>query len=157
MTDRELADLLEEYRAGLEAGVTLLRQLTEAAGRQRDGTARRDFAHLAAEGDARDRLTRALVAIEPGLRAARARLAAVTTDLSRVPAYQGVLELRRTAAELVASILETDRDSLQALADAELARRAALAGIECGEATLSAYRRVLSPPVMGASFVDRRG
>ena len=157
MNSQELADAIEQYRVGLETGVTLLRQLHAVAGRQREGTERRDYERLASESDARDRLTCALVAIEPGLRAVRASLAAAQADLSAFPGFAGVLALRHTAAELVTSILDTDRDSMQALADAELARRAAVASLECGEATLAAYRRVLTPPVASASLLDQRG
>ena len=46
---------------------------------------------------------------------------------------------------------------MHALADAELARRAAVASLECGEATLAAYRRVLNPPLAGESLVNLRG
>lgn len=157
MNQHELADAVEQYRAGLETGVTLLRQLLSIASRQREGTERRDFERLAADSDARDRLTGALVAIEPGLRAVRARLAAAPIDPSTIAGFTEVLALRRTAAELVAGILETDGESMKALADAELARRAAVASLECGETTLAAYRRVLSPPVASASLLDRRG
>ncbi|MFA5907775.1 MAG: hypothetical protein WC815_03260 [Vicinamibacterales bacterium] len=157
MNPHELADAVEEYRAGLETGVTLLRQLRNIASRQREGTEQRDYERLAADSDARDRLTRALVAVEPGLRAVRARLAAVRVDLTTIAGFAEVLALRLTAAELVAGILDTDRESMKALADAELARRAAVASLECGETTLAAYRRVLSPPITGASLLDRRG
>ena len=157
MSPHELADAVEQYRAGLETGVTLLRQLRSIASRQRERTEQRDYERLAADSDARDRLTRALVAVEPGLRAVRARLAAENLDLSTIAGFAEVMALRLTAAELVAGILETDRESMKALADAELARRAAVASLECGETTLAAYRRVLSPPVASASLLDRRG
>ncbi len=157
MNPHELADAVEEYRAGLDTGVTLLRQLRNIASRQREGTERRDYERLASDSDARDRLTRALVAVEPGLRAVRARLAAANLDLSTIAGFAEVVALRLTAAELVAGIMETDRESMKALANAELARRAAVASLECGETTLAAYRRVLSPPVTSASLLDRRG
>ena len=149
--------MLGQYRAGLETGVALLRQLHEVSGRQRSGSEQRDFTRLREDSDTRDRLTRALVAIEPDLRAIRAALTDARQDLTSVDGHAEVLALRREVAELVASILATDRESIQALADAELARRAALASLECGEATLAAYRRVLTPPVASASLLDRRG
>ena len=64
MTDQSLLDAMEQYRAGLETGVAILRQLHDVAARQHEGTTQRDFPRLAAESDERDRLTRALVAIE---------------------------------------------------------------------------------------------
>ncbi len=46
---------------------------------------------------------------------------------------------------------------MSALANAELARRSAVAGLEKGETTLAAYRRVLAPPVASATLLKRRG
>lgn len=158
MTHQDVADALEQYRAGLQTGIELLRQLEAVAGRQRAGSETRDFKQLAAESDARERLTRALVAIEPGLRDIRACLSALPDDaLADQPDFADVMALRQTAADLVTAILKTDGASMRALADAELAHRAARANLECGEATLAAYRRVLAPPVASASLLDVRG
>ena len=157
MNRQALADALEQYRAGLETGVTLLRQLHDVAGNQRVGTELRDFERLKRDSDTRDHLTRALVSIEPGLREIRAFLAAATAEIHDLPGYHEVVALRQAAAELVTDILKTDQESMRALADAELARRAAVASLECGETTLAAYRRVLTPPVASASLLDLRG
>jgi hypothetical protein len=59
--------------------------------------------------------------------------------------------------DLVAAILATDQESMKALADAELARRAAVASLERGETTLAAYRKVIAPPVSASTLLDRRG
>ena len=157
MIDRDLADCLEQYRAGLEAEVALLLQLELVATRQRSVTARRDLEQLGVEGEERDRLTRALVALEEGLQPARASLARARDVVTRVPGYANVLTLRQKAAALVARILATDEESMQSLADAELARRAAVVSLEQGETTLAAYRRVLTPSLGHASLVDRHG
>ncbi len=157
MNERALADCLEQYRTGLEAEIALLVQLEVVAGRQRGVTTRRDFEQLGAEGDERDRLTRALVSLEEGLQPVRATLARARDLVSRFPGYSDVLALRQKAGALVARILATDEDSMQSLADAELARRAAVASLEQGETTLAAYRRVLTPSLGHASLVDRRG
>lgn len=157
MTIDPLVDALDQYRAGLDAEVALLEQLEAVAARQRGVTARRDFEQLAIEGDERDRLTRALVKIEEGLKPVRARLAAAPERATLLPGYAAVAALRQRATALVAGILSTDEESMQALADAELARRAAVASLEQGETTLAAYRRVLTPPLGQASLVDRRG
>lgn len=157
MTVDPLVDALDQYRAGLEAELALLDQLAAVAARQRGVTALRDYEQLALEGDERERLTRALVKIEEGLKPVRARLAAMPDRATRLPGYPGVLALRQRATSLVAAILATDEESMQALADAELARRAAVASLEQGETTLAAYRRVLTPPLGQASLVDRRG
>jgi hypothetical protein len=155
--DRALADALEQYRAGLEAEIALLHQLEVVAGRQRGVTARRDFEQLAIESDERERLTRALVSLEQEMRDVRAQIAGARLSLAALPSYGELLRLRQTAADLVARILATDGESMQALADAEMARRAAVASLERGESTLAAYRRVLTPPVGHATVVDRRG
>lgn len=157
MTDDALADALAQYRAGLEAQIALLEQLAAVAARQRSVTARRDFERLAAEGDERDRLTRALVTIEEGLQSVRGRMAGARIRAAAMGGYADAVDLRQRAAALVARILATDDESLQSLADAELARRAAVASLEQGETTLAAYRRVLAPSLGHASLVDRRG
>jgi hypothetical protein len=157
MKDAALHNALDQYRAGLEAEIALLRQLHTVAARQREGTATRDFERFAVESDTRDRLTRSLVNIEQGLRAIRESLIRGRADLVNSTAYQEVMALRQTAADVVASILATDQDSMKSLADAELARRAAVSSLERGETTLAAYRKVIAPPVSGATLVDRRG
>jgi hypothetical protein len=157
VTDHDALHHLEQYRAGLEAEIAILRQLDTIAARQRDVTETRDFEQLARESDVRDRLTRTLVTIEKGVREVRDALNASKLNLSRFEAFQQVVTLRHTAAELVQRILKIDHDSMKALGDAELARRAALASLERGETTLAAYRRVIAPPVSNAALVDRRG
>lgn len=158
MTHQDVADALAHYRVGLQTGIELLRQLHAVADRQREGSESHDFKQLAAETDTRGRLTRALVSIEPGLRDVRAFLASVPHEqLVGQPDYPEVMALRQVAADLVAAILTSDGASMRALADAELAHRAARANLECGEATLAAYRRVLTPPVASASLLDVRG
>jgi hypothetical protein len=157
MSNRELVDAIEQYRAGLETGLALLKQLTVVASRQQYGTATRDFEQLARDGDERERLTRALVAIEPGLRAVRELVLKHHDEARSLPAYEEILILRQGAADLVNSILKTDDASMRALADAELAHRAAAASLEQGEATLAAYRRVLIPAIGSASLLDIRG
>ena len=132
-------------------------QLAVVAARQRGVTARRDFEQLGIEGDERDRLTRALVAVEEGLQPVRARLSAARDRVATLGGYAEVVALRQQASGLVARILATDEESMQSLADAELARRAAVASLEQGETTLAAYRRVLTPSISQASLVDRRG
>ena|SRR5687767_2318597 len=50
-----------------------------------------------------------------------------------------------------------DRDSVEALKEAEQARRVAAQSIQQGESTLAAYRRVVSPGLTPATLVNRRG
>ena len=87
----------------------------------------------------------------------------MTWSIAQVLCQRGILDrrvavaLHREAATLVGSILTADQASLSALADAELARRTAVASLERGETTLAAYRRVLAPPVASATLLNRRG
>jgi hypothetical protein len=157
MTRSEVERLLEEYRAGLESELALLRQLSMLARRQRTSTESRNFERLSAESDERDHVTRELVTLEDGLAELRHRLAAIRGQAASLPGYQIIVDLRRTAAEMVSSVLSVDQESMKSLSDAELARRAAMAGLERGETTLAAYRKVLSPPVEHAAIVDRVG
>ena len=158
MTPRaDLEELLAQYRAALDAQLALLEQLEAVAARQREQTDARNFERLAVASDERDTLTRSLVTIEQGLAEVRQQLTQSRAEVIRMPQFAGVLERRRTAAEVVARILETDQESMRSLADAELARRAALAHLERGGTTLAAYRKVLTPPVSNAALLDRRG
>ena len=157
MTHAELVSLLEQYRAGLEAEIALLRQLEAVAVRQHEVTESRDYERFRTESDQRDRLTGTLVAIDQQLRTMRETLHDSRQALSALPDYKIVGELRRVAADLVQRILATDRDSMKALSDAELARKAVVASLERGETTLAAYRKVIAPPVSSATLLNRRG
>jgi hypothetical protein len=100
---------------------------------------------------------RSLVAVEDGLRPVRQALADHRDLAIHVPGYDDVVRRHREAAQLVTAILATDQQSMASLADAELARRSAVASLERGETTLAAYRRVLSPPIASAALVDKIG
>lgn len=153
----DLAPLVEQYRAGLEAEVALLRQLAAISTRQREAMQARNFDAFGAAADDRDAIMRGLVTLEDDLSDIRAELHAHRADVAARPEFAAVTALHREAAALVASILGTDQSSMSALADAELARRSAVASLERGESTLAAYRRVLAPPLSSATLVDRRG
>jgi len=157
MTHAELVSLLEQYRAGLETEIALLRQLEDVAARQREVTESRDYERFKAESDRRDRLTGTLVTIDQQLRAIRETLHDSRHALSALPDFKVCGELRKTAADLVQRILATDRDSMKALSDADLARKAVVASLERGETTLAAYRKVIAPPVSSATLLNRRG
>ena len=98
-----------------------------------------------------------LVTVEADLRPIRAKLSACRNQASKLAGFADVAALHKNAAQLAAGILSTDQQSLRSLADAEVARRSAVAGIERGETTLAAYRRVLTPPLSSPTLVDRRG
>jgi hypothetical protein len=157
VTLHDLVDALAQYKAGLEAGIELLRRLEAIAIAQQAHAEARDYERLAADADIRGELTRALVAIEPGLREIRTALSTVDpSELAGRGDYDEVRALRALARDLVARVVAIDETSLRALSDAELARRATLASLETGEHTLAAYRRVLAPPVKHAALLDYR-
>jgi hypothetical protein len=157
MTPDEAARLLEQYRAGIDAELTLLRQLAAVAHDQHQVTSVSDFGAFNRVADRRDSIMQSLVTIEEGMRVMRQALTAHRDVAVSVPGYDAVLARHHEAADLVNMILATDQKSISALADAELARRSAMASLERGENTLAAYRRVLSPPVSSARLVDKIG
>jgi hypothetical protein len=157
MTPDEAARLLEQYRAGIDAELMLLRQLADVAKDQREVTAASDFETFNRVADRRDAIMRSLVTMEENLRALRVELTEHRGVAKQVPGYDDVVNRHREATDLVNMILATDQQSISSLADAELARRSAMASLERGETTLAAYRRVLSPPVSSAKLVDKLG
>ncbi|MEZ5316950.1 MAG: hypothetical protein R2752_06065 [Vicinamibacterales bacterium] len=157
MTPDDLARLVDDYRAGIEAELQLLHQLQTVARTQHDVTRTGDYEAFGTVAGRRDEIMRSLVMIEEGLRAVRQTLGEHRAVVSRIEGFEDVAALHREAGRLVNTILATDQASMSALADAEMARRSALASLERGEATLAAYRRVLTPPVANATLVDRRG
>lgn len=157
MTPFEIGELVEQYRAGIEAELSLLTQLADVAERQHEATTSGDLSRFAQVADTRDALMRSLVTIEEGLRSIRATLGEHREVVARIPAYDELAARHRDASHVIARILATDRQSMAALADAELARRSALASLERGETTLAAYRRVLAPPLESAKLVDKVG
>ena len=156
MSHDDLSAALAQYKAALDAEISLLHHLEAVAARQRHLTESRELEHLSRESDERDSLMRRLITIEETLRPVRTLLQAHQQLAIGLPGYEDVATLRETATALVQRILATDRDSMKSLADAELARRAALASIEKGETTLAAYRKVLIP-ADGASLLDVSG
>ena len=157
MTAQELPQLVAHYRAGLEAEMTLLHRLESLAARQRETSEHGDFDGLATVSDQRDDVMAGLVRIEHELKPVRTFLLEHRRILDEIVEFEDVAALHRTAALLIERIVTDDRGSLDALKVAESARRFAAQSIEQGESTLAAYRRVVSPPLAGASLVDRKG
>ncbi len=157
MTLDDLTRLIADYRSGVETEIGLLRQLGEISVRQRAVATSGDLKSFSEPADERDAIMRSLVTIEEGLRSVRAALTAHRHEAATLPDFAAVTALHREAAQMVSRIMATDQASLSALADAELARRSAVASLERGETTLAAYRRVLAPPVASATLFDRRG
>lgn len=157
MTSDQLSRLIDLWHAGLEAQRTVVRQLEHIAEAQRDVTSSRDFDAFHAISDTRDQLTRSLITLEDGLRPVRQTLFESRAQAAALPGYAGAAAMQQSISAQVARILATDRQSLDALAEAEVARRSVLAGCDRGEATLNAYRRALAPPVAGAVLMNRKG
>jgi hypothetical protein len=156
MTESPLVALIEQYRAGLEAELVILRKLERTAGHQREASNTQDFSALNRAADERDGLMAALVNIEGQLRVVRQTLSRSRDEARHLPGYTEAVTLHREAIVLVTGILNTDGESLDALAAAELARRETVRAMEQGETTLAAYRRVMTT-LPGATLVDRRG
>ena len=157
MTDDDLRQRLAIYGPGLEAEVALLHQLKRLAFAQRDATNTHEVDQLSFVAQDRDRIMAALVTIEHELRPAREALAAERDKTSELPGFADVVALHRTAADLVASIVHSDQDTVRALQDAEVSRRLAAQTLGAAGSTLAAYRRVVAPPLTGAGLVDRHG
>jgi hypothetical protein len=157
VTDAELAQNLATYGAGLQAELALLHQLESLASSQREYSAHKDLEALTRLGDQRARLTAALVQIEHELKPARENIARYLGAARRFAVFSEVLKRHRMAGELVARILESDRELLHQLQAAEQVRREAAQAIETGEVTLNAYRRVLAPAVASVGLINRRG
>ena len=157
MTTDELEELLEQYGAGVEAELRLLRQLVDVSHQQHDISRLADFTAFAVVSDARDAVMRSLVTVENDVRHVRDVLLEHRERVHQMPGYAEVARRQDEAAHLVNLVLSTDQQSMGALADAELARRSAVVSLEKGETTLAAYRRVLTPPVANATLVDRVG
>lgn len=158
MTAAELAPLLTQYRAALEAQIAMLEHLRALAGRERDRTQGHEPAsRLTDLIDERDRLMATLVGLESDLMPIRQTLARSREQLAHLAEYTDVVELHRRALELVDDVVRNDERSRIALRDAELARRTAADALERSESTLAAYRRVVMPAASAATLLNRKG
>ena len=157
MTRDELARHLSAYAAGLEAELSLLRQVRRLSELQREAGRAHDVGRLNAIADDRERLMRGVVDIEHEIRPARLLLAEHRAISCTLDGYQAVTTLHTLAGHLVNEIITSDGETMAALRDAEAARRLASQALEAGENTLAAYRRVVSPDFTAPSLVDKRG
>lgn len=157
MTRDQLLPLVEQYRAGLDAELMLLHRLQALAVEQRRVSQTGSVTDIHRSVDDRDRVLATLVTVEHELKAVRQLLLAGRDWLAELPAFQEIVERHKEAADLVADIMVVDRDSIEALKEAEQARRIAAQSLEQGESTLAAYRRVVSPELTPATLVNRRG
>jgi hypothetical protein len=157
VTQSELVALVEQYRAGLEAELMLLHRLQAISVEQRRASQTGSVAEFHSIVDHRDRIMSTLVTVEHELKGLRQHLLQWRDKLADLPAFHDVAARHKEAATLVADILSVDRDSLDALREAEEARRLAAHSLEQGESTLAAYRRVVSPGLASATLLNRKG
>lgn len=149
--------MLAEYRAGLDAELALLRQLDALSVRNREAVASGDPAAMRSVHAARDSVMSGLVSVEHELVPLRASLSQHRDLLKHTREYQVVAALHAEASEMVNRIIASDRASMAALEEAELARRSAALAMEKGETTLQAYRRVIAPATVNAALFNKRG
>jgi hypothetical protein len=157
MNIEDLRPLVAQYRAGLEAEMTLLHRLEAIAARQRETSENADIPALAGASDERDRVMAGLVTIEHELKPIRMTLLEHRTTLDGIEGFRDVVALHHTAADLVDRVVTQDQHSLDALKDAEIARRFSAQALGQSESTLAAYRRVVASHSAGPSLVNRRG
>jgi hypothetical protein len=153
----EFTALVAEYRAGLDVELVLLHRIESLAGQQREASRAGDLTLLGAVSDQRDRVMASLVTLENQLKPMRLKLAEKYKQLADDPRFKDLVARHKDAASRVTAILSWDHDSLDALKEAEKARSFAARTLEQGESTLAAYRRVVAPPVGGATLVNRKG
>src|SRR5215510_8255870 len=123
MMPADLAALLEQYRAGLDAEIALLERLDGLAAQQHALARSGELSRFGGISDERDRVMAGLVTLEDQLKQLRHALSDGKDSTRSLPGYEQVVELRRRCVAMVTRILDTDKDSLDALAAAELARR----------------------------------
>jgi hypothetical protein len=157
MTRAELEAAIAAYGAGLEAELSLLRQLDALAARERQASLCDDMDAVTRIGDERARLMSGLLIVENQIQPLRPVLAEHRRAAETLPGFSNVVALHRVASRLVTTILTADEETLRVLHETNAARRTALAAIEHGGQTLSAYRRVIAPPVSHAALFERRG
>ncbi|HEY7789422.1 MAG TPA: hypothetical protein VIC33_02805 [Vicinamibacterales bacterium] len=153
----DLPQALQAYAAGLDAEIALLRHLGRLADIQHAASAEPNFESINRLNDERERLMASLVRIEHDIKPLRHAIHQRQGEAARFPEFDRVVALHREASDQVARIMASDQRTMKALRDAELARRFAAQTLELGEATLAAYRRVVTPQVATAALVNKRG
>jgi hypothetical protein len=157
MTREVLEATLASYGAGLEAELSLLRQLESLSSHEHEASQSDDLDLVARISDERTRLMSGLLIVENEIRPLRPVLAEHRQQAETLPGFADVVALHRIASRLVNTILTADEATLRVLHEASAARKAALQALENGGQTLSAYRRVIAPSISNAALVDRHG
>lgn len=152
-----LAGALETYRQGLERELPLLDALARLASSQRAASLDRDAARLEALTLERGGLVQELMRLDDELRGQRAELAAQLDVARTLDGFDAVSELHQRAARQLDAVLRCDRETCATLECDSRLRRLVVQELEAGEATLAAYRKVLSPATPRSGLFDRRG
>lgn len=153
----ELLHCIADYRAGLEAQILLLRHLMALSTREREVAASGGLGALDEIIDAREQVMATLAALETHQKPIRRALHDRQQTVVHMQEFKELSLLHQAAGALAEEILAVDGDSLTALREAEIARRAAAESIEKGESTLAAYRRVVMPSPVSAKLLNRKG
>src|SRR5262245_66611030 len=93
MTGESPAQVLEQYRSGLETELSLLQRLNDCAKRQHDAGTAGDIEAVQRAIDERDRLMAGLVAVEMQVAPVRDALRAMRQQARRLAAFHDVAAL----------------------------------------------------------------
>jgi hypothetical protein len=152
----DLAGTLDVYRRGLEAQIALLETLVAAAGAQQDACQRVDAAALLDASLIRQKTMDALFELEASQRPVRDHLVQNLAAVQRLQGFAAVSALHRKGQVCLAELDTRDQSTIANLQQSDASRRASALTLDAGEATLAAYRRILSVQSR-SSIVDSRG
>lgn len=152
-TERTLAAYAESLARHLDD----LERFLELAERQTMAARVADADELAAVTGERDVAMRALLETARALAPARAVVESLGTPWTEHPAWGLAATCRQRIGELVRAILAQDEVTRTAILESDERRQQDRREIEAGNATLHAYRRMVSPTSRPASLVDHRG
>jgi hypothetical protein len=157
MTTTQLQDSIEDYGRGVAAQLSLLDELAHLASRQHQAVLARDSVALDAAAADRDRILARVLALEDDLRPQRELLAQHLADANQLRGFAAVQQLHRLAEQRLADVIALDDETCTRLEGGDSSRRATAHALDAGEATLSAYRRIVSPAPSRSGIVDQRG
>ncbi len=149
---------IEAYRAGLDSELSLLESLLQVATAQDAASADGDTEALLGLLTRRTTILTTLMDMERNLADRRALIASHLGYLSgaRCP-FDDVRQRHQRAVERLAAIDAHDRRTLEHLARTDAARRDSSQMLDAAEATLTAYRKALTPLESRTGLLDRRG
>jgi hypothetical protein len=157
-TEGTLDATIEAYRSGLDSELALLESMLQVAAAQDAASADGDTEALLALLTRRTSILTTLMDMERDLADRRALIASHLGRLSgaRLP-FDDVRQRHQRAVERLAQIDAHDRRTLEHLARTDAARRDSSQMLDAAEATLTAYRKALSPLESRTGLLDRLG